>query len=71
MFVFFLISDFCKNRTKRKTEGELVAKNVLSNLSGEWRLIFTTGTIDTQKRIKGKISYFPIKVWEGVISLIF
>jgi len=29
-------------------------------LNGAWRLVFTTGTIDTQK-MTGRINYFPIK----------
>lgn len=35
-------------RQKRKSEGEGVAKEVLDNLTGEWRLVFTTGTKKTQ-----------------------
>lgn len=31
-----------------------------TKLDGAWRLVFTTGTIDTQKRT-GRINYFPIK----------
>ena len=38
-----------------------VAEEVLKNLNGAWRLVFTTGTIDTQKKIKGRINYFPVK----------
>jgi len=37
-----------------------ISLNTLEALDGAWRLVFTTGTVDTQKRI-GKISYFPIK----------
>jgi hypothetical protein len=48
-------------RQKRKVEGESVAKEVLDNLTGEWRLIFTTGTKKTQDRFKTKINYFPLK----------
>merc|ERR1712083_1094801 len=33
---------------------------MLSALDGAWRLVFTTGTVDTQKRV-GAINYFPIK----------
>ena len=33
----------------------------LANLNGAWRLIFTTGTIDTQKKLGRKINYFPLK----------
>lgn len=29
--------------------------------NGNWRLIFTTGDMKTQKKIGGKISYVPIK----------
>lgn len=38
-----------------------VAQNVLDNLHGSWRLIFTTGTKQTQERFETKINYFPIK----------
>jgi len=48
-------------RQKRKVEGEGVAKQVLDGLTGEWRLIFTTGTKKTQDRFKTKINYFPLK----------
>mmetsp|Transcript_20788 Transcript_20788/g.30774 ORF Transcript_20788/g.30774 Transcript_20788/m.30774 type:complete len:293 (+) Transcript_20788:11-889(+) len=37
------------------------AQNVLTNLNGTWRLIFTTGTKTTQDRIKKTVNYFPIK----------
>lgn len=47
-------------RQKRKAEGEGVAQDVLDNLTGEWRLVFTTGTKKTQDR-SGKINYFPLK----------
>jgi hypothetical protein len=32
----------------------------LEKLNGSWRLVFTTGTVDTQKKI-GKVNYFPLK----------
>ena len=38
-----------------------VASSLKGRLCGEWRLIFTTGTIDTQKKLKAKINYFPLK----------
>mmetsp|Transcript_29639 Transcript_29639/g.45312 ORF Transcript_29639/g.45312 Transcript_29639/m.45312 type:complete len:261 (-) Transcript_29639:208-990(-) len=47
-------------REKRKAEGEGVAQEVLDNLTGDWRLIFTTGTKKTQDR-SGNINYFPLK----------
>jgi hypothetical protein len=47
-------------RTKAKTDPS-VATNMLSALNGSWRLVFTTGTADTQSKIKGKVNYFPLK----------
>jgi hypothetical protein len=49
-------------RQKCKAEPETAAKEILASLNGDWRLVFTTGTADTQNRIKGKINYFPLKV---------
>ena len=46
-------------KTAAKSQQDL-AQNTLAQLDGEWRLIFTTGTVNTQKRI-GKINYFPLK----------
>jgi len=37
------------------------AQDVLANLNGSWRLVFTTGTKTTQDRIKKTVNYFPIK----------
>eukprot|EP00549_Striatella_unipunctata_P023985 CAMPEP_0118703080 /NCGR_PEP_ID=MMETSP0800-20121206/18311_1 /TAXON_ID=210618 ORGANISM="Striatella unipunctata, Strain CCMP2910" /NCGR_SAMPLE_ID=MMETSP0800 /ASSEMBLY_ACC=CAM_ASM_000638 /LENGTH=145 /DNA_ID=CAMNT_0006604479 /DNA_START=414 /DNA_END=851 /DNA_ORIENTATION=- len=34
---------------------------MVKNLNGSWRLVFTTGTVKTQEKIKGRINYFPIK----------
>jgi hypothetical protein len=39
----------------------LTGQNVLKNLNGAWRLIFTTGTVDTQKKLGQRINYFPLK----------
>ena len=36
------------------------------NGGGSWRLIFTTGTINTQERT-GRINYFPIKATQSSI----
>ena len=48
-------------RKKRKEEGESVAQDVVENLTGDWRLIFTTGTKQTQEKYNAKINYFPLK----------
>jgi hypothetical protein len=53
-------------RTKAKTDPS-VATNMLEHLNGSWRLIFTTGTADTQKKIQGKVNYFPLKVSSCVL----
>jgi len=61
-------------RQKRKAEASVsddypTAKSMLQNLKGEWRLIFTTGTQETQNKLGGgRINYFPIKVC-GISSL--
>ena len=46
---------------KQNTEdkGETAATTIRA-LNGSWRLIFTTGTVDTQKKM-GRINYFPLK----------
>jgi len=54
-------------RSKRKVEMEAnndysTAERMLQNLDGEWRLIFTTGTKETQNKLGGnRINYFPLK----------
>mmetsp|Transcript_20592 Transcript_20592/g.56856 ORF Transcript_20592/g.56856 Transcript_20592/m.56856 type:complete len:167 (+) Transcript_20592:404-904(+) len=45
---------------KAAKEDEAVAQTTLQNLTGSWRLIFTTGTAKTQQQ-RGRINYFPIK----------
>jgi hypothetical protein len=45
-----------------KEEGDgTLSRNTLAALDGAWRLVFTTGTVDTQNKLGGKINYFPIK----------
>jgi len=47
-------------RAKSKVDGGITSTETLANLNGSWRLIFTTGTIDVQKKT-GRINYFPLK----------
>lgn len=47
-------------RAKAKADPE-VAEEMLNSLNGAWRLKFTTGTIDTQKKFGRRINYFPVK----------
>ena len=47
-------------RTAAKDDGGEISRATLENLDGAWRLVFTTGTIDTQNAV-GKINYFPLR----------
>ena len=47
-------------RKKNTLDDNVTSRDTLKNLKGAWRLIFTTGTADTQKKI-GRINYFPLK----------
>eukprot|EP00601_Ochromonadales_sp_CCMP2298_P023721 CAMPEP_0173278182 /NCGR_PEP_ID=MMETSP1143-20121109/4480_1 /TAXON_ID=483371 /ORGANISM="non described non described, Strain CCMP2298" /LENGTH=294 /DNA_ID=CAMNT_0014215329 /DNA_START=71 /DNA_END=952 /DNA_ORIENTATION=+ len=47
-------------RKKNKLDEGATSLQTLQSLDGSWRLIFTTGTVDTQKKL-GKVNYFPIK----------
>ena len=46
----------------------MTSADTLKYLNGSWRLIFTTGTIDTQKKIGRKINYFPIKAAQSFFT---
>ena len=52
-----------ENNCKRKFKEDPAAfsDDILANISGEWRLIFTTGTADRQKKSGGRVNYFPVK----------
>jgi hypothetical protein len=58
--VFQALSDLEKEMRQLTKQDETVATDILSNLDGDWRLVFTTGTANTQKKI-GKVNYFPLK----------
>lgn len=47
-------------RKQNAADNGITAQKTIKNLNGEWRLVFTTGTVDTQKKI-GRINYFPLK----------
>jgi flagellar motility protein MotE (MotC chaperone) len=53
---------------KAAKEDPTVATNMLKQLNGDWRLVFTTGTAKTQERF-GKITYFPIKAVQSFSTL--
>ena len=49
----------CKQ--KFKEDSAAFSKDIMDNISGEWRLIFTTGTKERQKKSGGRVNYFPLK----------
>ncbi|KAL3801041.1 hypothetical protein HJC23_002334 [Cyclotella cryptica] len=48
-------------KAKFKQDPATFSKDILDNISGEWRLIFTTGTKERQKKAGGRVNYFPLK----------
>lgn len=49
----------CKR--KFKADPAAFSKDIMDNISGEWRLIFTTGTKERQAKSGGRVNYFPLK----------
>ena len=60
--------DLEKMKRQAYKESPAAADSTLEALSGgggsSWRLVFTTGTIDTQKKT-GRVNYFPIKATQS------
>ena len=54
-------------RTESRTN-DFHAAELLANLSGSWRLIFTTGTKETEAKLGAKVNYFPIKAVQSFDS---
>lgn len=48
-------------KRKFKSDSAAFSKDILDNITGEWRLIFTTGTKERQEKAGGRVNYFPIK----------
>ena len=48
-------------RKKNTYDDNKTSQDTFNNLNGAWRLVFTTGTVNTQKKLGGRINYFPIK----------
>lgn len=48
-------------RSVSKEDDGQLSRETLAKLDGSWRLVFTTGTIDTQQKTGRRINYFPIK----------
>mmetsp|Transcript_65848 Transcript_65848/g.157090 ORF Transcript_65848/g.157090 Transcript_65848/m.157090 type:complete len:264 (+) Transcript_65848:51-842(+) len=49
----------------RDSEDGAAVQQIFDALNGEWRLVFTTGTADTQKKFGKKVNYFPIKACQS------
>jgi len=50
-----------KGQGQDQKEGGRMAMELMRNIVGSWRLIFTTGTIKQQKKTGVKVNYFPLK----------
>jgi PAP_fibrillin len=48
-------------RAQAKADYPATAQSTLDKLNGDWQLVFTTGTKDTQAKIGRQITYFPLK----------
>lgn len=51
-------------RAAAKNDGGEISRATIAKLDGAWRLVFTTGTLDSQKKI-GKINYFPLRATQS------
>jgi hypothetical protein len=58
--VYTALSDLEQQMRQLAKNKQSVAQDMLKNLKGDWRLVFTTGTAKTQQKF-GRINYFPIK----------
>ena len=48
-------------RATAKDDGGALSRATLAALDGAWRLVFTTGTVETQSKLGRKINYFPLR----------
>ena len=48
-------------KAQLKEDSAALAKDIMDNISGDWRLIFTTGTKERQEKSGGRVNYFPLK----------
>lgn len=48
-------------RSIAKADDGALSRETLKSLNGAWRLVFTTGTVETQSKIGRKINYFPLR----------
>lgn len=48
-------------KMKFKEDSAAFYQDIINNISGEWRLIFTTGTKERQQKSGGRVNYFPLR----------
>jgi hypothetical protein len=58
--VLAALQDLEQKMRQAAKEDPTVAADMLHQLTGDWRLVFTTGTKNTQDKY-GRINYFPLK----------
>ena len=59
--VFEALTQLEQQMRLKAKENPSVAQDMLEQLNGDWRLVFTTGTANTQKKTGRRINYFPLK----------
>ena len=52
-------------RDASRGDGGELSRATLASLDGAWRLVFTTGTVDTQTKLGRKINYFPLRATQS------
>ena len=52
-------------RLASKEDGGALSRATLASLDGAWRLVFTTGTKETQEKFGRKINYFPLRATQS------
>lgn len=60
--------DLERNMRALAKQDEHMAQRMQTALNGDWQLIFTTGTKETEKKF-GKINYFPLKAVQSFRTL--
>jgi hypothetical protein len=59
--VYTALVDLEKQMRALAKDDPSVAEDMLKALNADWRLVFTTGTANTQKKLGARINYFPLK----------
>ena len=52
-------------RAAAKDDDGALSRATLAALDGAWRLVFTTGTVETQSKLGRKINYFPLRATQS------